>query len=177
MLNEDINFYENMRCRGLNLEEIKTIKNILRYYLSRDTIENFKFENLYLLYDRDRYDVIYTTEDVLKNLKLFKNIYGAGLVFGSFKRSKDKLKFSLSLEGMTLISKDIVKNYAVVNRKGETLFLYGRDIFLSSVLELKGGGRLAIFNMDREFLGIGNYGGGSIIKNVIDKGWYLREGG
>ena len=61
--------------------------------------------------------------------------------------------------------------------KGEVLFLYGRDIFLSSVLELKGGGRLAIFNRDREFLGIGSYGGGDIIKNVIDKGWYLREGG
>ena len=167
----------NMKSRELNLEEINCIKNILNYYLNKETIENFKFENLYLLYDKDRYDVIYTTKDVLKNLKLFKNIYGAGLIFGSFKKSKDKIKFTLSLEGMTLISKDIVKNYAVVNRKGEILFLYGRDIFLSSVLELKGGGRLAIFNIDREFLGIGNYGGGKIIKNVIDKGWYLREGG
>ena len=166
-----------MKYRALNTEEINIIKNMLSYYLSRDTIEKFKFENLYLLYDKDRYDVIYTTQDVLKNLKLFKSIYGAGLIFGSFKKSKDKIRFTLSLEGMTLISKDIVKNYAVVNRKGEILFLYGRDIFLSSVLELKGGGRLAIFNVDRELLGIGNYGGGDIIKNVIDKGWYLREGG
>ena len=166
-----------MKYRALNTEEINIIKNMLNYYLSRDTIEKFKFENLYLLYDKDRYDVIYTTQDVLKNLKLFKSIYGAGLIFGNFKKSKDKIRFTLSLEGMTLISKDIVKNYAVVNRKGEILFLYGRDIFMSSVLELKGGGRLAIFNIDREFLGIGNYGGGNIIKNVIDKGWYLREGG
>ena len=166
-----------MKYRALNTEEINIIKNMLSYYLSRDTIEKFKFENLYLLYDKDRYDVIYTTQDVLKNLKLFKSIYGAGLIFGNFKKSKDKIRFTLSLEGMALISKDIVKNYAVVNRKGEILFLYGRDIFISSVLELKGGGRLAIFNIDREFLGIGNYGGGKIIKNVIDKGWYLREGG
>ena len=166
-----------MKYRGLNTEEINIIKNMLSYYLSRDTIEKFKFENLYLLYDKDRYDVIYTTQDVLKNLKLFKSIYGAGLIFGNFKKSKDKIRFTLSLEGMALISKDIVKNYAVVNRKGEILFLYGRDIFMSSVLELKGGGRLAIFNIDREFLGIGNYGGGKITKNVIDKGWYLREGG
>jgi len=166
-----------MKYRALNREEIESIKNILSYYLSKEDIENFKFKNLYLLYDRDRYDVIYATEEVLKNLRLFKNIYGAGLIFGNFKKKKDKIKFTLSLEGMDLISKDIVKNYAVVNRKGEVLFLYGRDIFLSSVLELKGGGRLAIFNRDREFLGIGSYGGGDIIKNVIDKGWYLREGG
>jgi len=166
-----------MRYRALNTEEIESIKNILSYYLSKESIENFKFKNLYLLYHRDRYDVIYATEEVLKNLRLFKDIYGAGLIFGNFKKKEDKIKFTLSLEGMDLISKDIVKNYAVVNRKGEVLFLYGRDIFLSSVLELKGGGRLAIFNRDREFLGIGNYGGGDIIKNVIDKGWYLREGG
>jgi len=166
-----------MRYRALNTEEIESIKNILSYYLSKESIENFKFKNLYLLYHRDRYDVIYATEEVLKNLRLFKDIYGAGLIFGNFKKKEDKIKFTLSLEGMDLISRDIVKNYAVVNRKGEVLFLYGRDIFLSSVLELKGGGRLAIFNRDREFLGIGNYGGGDIIKNVIDKGWYLREGG
>jgi len=166
-----------MKYRALNREEIESIKNTLSYYLSREDIENFKFQHLYLLYDRDRYNVIYATEDVLKNLHLFNSIYGAGLIFGNFKRDRNKVKFTLSLEGMDLISKDIVKNYAVVNRKGETLFLYGRDIFLSSVLELKGGGRLAIFNVDREFLGIGNYGGGKIIKNVIDKGWYLREGG
>ena len=166
-----------MRYRALNTEEIESIKNILSYYLSKESIENFKFKNLYLLYHRDRYDAIYATEEVLKNLRLFKDIYGAGLIFGNFKKKEDKIKFTLSLEGMDLISRDIVKNYAVVNRKGEVLFLYGRDIFLSSVLELKGGGRLAIFNRDREFLGIGNYGGGDIIKNVIDKGWYLREGG
>lgn len=166
-----------MRYRALNTEEIESIKNILSYYLSKESIENFKFKNLYLLYHRDRYDVIYATEEVLKNLRLFKDIYGAGLIFGNFKKKENKIKFTLSLEGMDLISRDIVKNYAVVNRKGEVLFLYGRDIFLSSVLELKGGGRLAIFNRDREFLGIGNYGGGDIIKNVIDKGWYLREGG
>lgn len=166
-----------MRYRALNTGEIESIKNILSYYLSKESIENFKFKNLYLLYHRDRYDVIYATEEVLKNLRLFKDIYGAGLIFGNFKKKENKIKFTLSLEGMDLISRDIVKNYAVVNRKGEVLFLYGRDIFLSSVLELKGGGRLAIFNRDREFLGIGNYGGGDIIKNVIDKGWYLREGG
>ena len=166
-----------MKYRALNAEEIGSIKNTLSYYLSRDAVENFKFENLHLLYEKNKYDVIYATEDVLKNLKLFKNIYGAGLIFGNLKKTDNRIKFILSLEGMTLISKDIVKNYAVVNRKGEILFLYGRDIFMSSVLELKGGGRLAIFNLDREFLGIGNYGGGKIIKNVIDKGWYLREGG
>ncbi|AEH06698.1 PUA domain-containing protein [Methanothermococcus okinawensis] len=176
-----------MKHRPLNREEIKSVKNHLITYLGNN-IENFKFENLYVLEDKDKYDVIYANKEVLEILKNFaKNIYGVGISFGNFeiKHSNsgnkinkiNKIKFSISLEGMSLISKDIVKNYIIVNKKGETLFLYGRDIFKSSILEMNGGGKVAVFNKNRELLGIGNYGGGDMIKNIIDKGWYLRKGG
>ncbi len=174
-----------MKHRPLNSEEIKSVKNILTNYIGKN-IENFKFENLYVLEDKEKYEVIYANREVLESLKNFKNIYGAGISFGSFeiKRSTggdsnktNKIKFSISLEGMSLISKDITKNYVVVNKKGETLFLYGRDVFKSSILEINGGGKVAVFNKNKELLGIGSYGGGDIIKNIIDKGWYLRKGG
>ncbi|HIP17608.1 MAG TPA: hypothetical protein EYG76_04870 [Methanothermococcus okinawensis] len=166
-----------MKHRELNNQEIKCIKLTLNNYLNKEGMEEFNFENLYLLYDNDRYNVIYSTDGVLRYLKLFKRIYGAGILFGNFGKNKNKIKFSISLEGMDLISKNIVKNYAIINKKGETLFLYGRDIFKSSILKLNGAGRIGIFNENKEFLGIGNYNKGEVIKNIIDKGWYLRKGG
>jgi 60S ribosome subunit biogenesis protein NIP7 len=169
-----------MKHRPLNNEEIKSVKNILINYIGKN-IENFKFENLYVLEDKEKYEVIYANREVLECLKNLKNIYGAGISFGSFeiKRSGNeyKIKFSISLEGMSFISNDVIKNYVVVNKKGETLFLYGRDVFKSSILEINGGGKVAVFNKNKELLGVGNYGGGDIIKNIIDKGWYLRKGG
>ena len=170
-----------MKHRPLNSGEIKSVKNILINYIGKN-IENFKFENLYVLEDKDEYVAIYANKEVLETLKNFdRNIYGAGISFGNFeiKRSgsENKIKFSISLEGMSLISKDIIKNYVIVNKKGETLFLYGRDVFKSSILEINGGGKVAVFNKNKELLGVGNYGGGDIIKNIIDKGWYLRKGG
>ena len=169
-----------MKHRPLNSGEIKSVKNILTNYIGKNNIENFKFENLYVLEDKGKYDVIYANKEVLENLKNFRNIYGAGISFGSFEvksGQRNKIKFSISLEGMSLISSDIIKNYVVVNKKGETLFLYGRDVFKSSILEINGGGKVAVFNKNKELLGIGSYGGGDIIKNIIDKGWYLRKGG
>ena len=170
-----------MKHRPLNSEEVKSVKNILINYIGKN-IENFKFENLYVLEDKDEYVAIYANKEVLETLKNFdRNIYGAGISFGNFeiKRSgsENKIKFSISLEGMSLISIDIIKNYVIVNKKGETLFLYGRDVFKSSILEINGGGKVAVFNKNKELLGVGNYGGGDIIKNIIDKGWYLRKGG
>jgi len=168
-----------MKHRPLTNEEIKSVKNVLINYMGKN-IENFKFDKLYVLKDKENYSAIYSNKEILEYLKYFKNIYGAGISFGSFEvksGQKNKIKFSISLEGMSLISKDIAKNYVVVNKKGETLFLYGRDIFKSSILEINGGGKVAVFNKNKELLGIGSYGGGDIIKNIIDKGWYLRKGG
>lgn len=180
-----------MKHRPLTNEEIKSVKNVLINYMGKN-IENFKFDNLYVLKDKENHSAIYANKEILEYLKYFKNIYGAGISFGNFEvkysghenknkskncKTKNKIKFSISLEGMSLISKDIAKNYVVVNKKGETLFLYGRDIFKSSILEINGGGKVAVFNKNKELLGIGSYGGGDIIKNIIDKGWYLRKGG
>ncbi len=161
-----------MKLRNLTDGEIDKIKNILKRYTTLEYVKNFPFNNLVVLEDKNNTSIYYGTDEVISNLKNFKNINSIGMSFGIF----EKGKFKLTLEGMDLIGKNIVKNYAVVNDKGETLFLYGRDILKSSIIKINGGGIIGIFNKRKEFLGIGSYGGGNVIKNIIDKGWYLRSG-
>ncbi|MCQ6254275.1 NIP7 N-terminal domain-related protein [Methanocaldococcus sp.] len=159
-----------MKFRKLKKREIDLIKEELCRYTEKSYANNFKYENLVVL-EGNWLTVCYTNEETIKNLNKFEEIFSVGNIFGEIKR-----KFRLSLEGFTLISPYIINNYAVVNKKGETLFLYGRDIFKESIIEVKGSGRIVVFNENKEVLGIG-FLENNIIKNIKDKGWYLREGG
>ncbi|ADG12793.1 Protein of unknown function UPF0113 [Methanocaldococcus infernus ME] len=153
-----------MKVREINKKEKEEIfKEIYRY--CKDYAYKFDYSKLYALKGN------WVTVCYSNTKPLVEDLYSIGNVFGEFRR-----KFKLSLEGFTLLSNNIVNNYCIVNEKAESLFLYGRDIFKSSILEIKGSGRLAIFNKNREFLGVG-YKEKDIIKNIKDKGWYLREGG
>jgi 60S ribosome subunit biogenesis protein NIP7 len=163
-----------MKFRALTKKEIEIIKHELKRFVDEEYLKTFPFENLYALVG-NWINVVYATKEVIENLKNFDDVYGFGVMFGEFSR-KHKNRFLLSLEGMSLISDGICKNYAIVNEKGETMFLYGRDVFKSSILEIHGKGKVAVFNKHRDFLGIGKYDG-KMIKNIKDKGWYLREGG
>ncbi len=165
-----------MKVRKLNNEELKEIKTQLNNYID---LSIFNFDNLLILIDNNnKINVIYTTNEVINNIDKLININCIGIIFGELElKQNNKLKFTISLEGLSILEKNISKNYIIINSKSETLFLYGRDIFKSSVIKLNGGGKVAVFNENKELLGIGNYGGGDIIKNIIDKGWYLRKGG
>ncbi|WP_423793308.1 PUA domain-containing protein [Methanocaldococcus indicus] len=160
-----------MKVRELKDFEKNKIKEELLRYTNKKYVKNFEYGNL-VAQENKWITVLYTNKETKEKLKLFDDIYSVGNVFGEIKRKK----FKLSLEGFTLISKYIIKNYAIINDKGEQLFLYGRDIFKSSIIEVRGFGRIAVFNKNKEFLGIGEYNG-TLIKNIKDKGWYLREGG
>ena len=163
-----------MKHRHLKDGELKIIKTQLNNYID---ISLFDFDKLYIMED-EKIEVIYATKEVIDNANKFTNIHFIGISFGSFElKQTGKYKFTMSLEGMSIIGNNISKNYIVINDKSETLFLYGRDIFKSSIIEMNGAGRVAVLNEQRELLGIGNYGGGDIIKNIVDKGWYLRKGG
>ncbi|ACV23918.1 PUA domain-containing protein [Methanocaldococcus fervens] len=159
-----------MKPRKLKDYEVDLIKEELIKYINKDFVKKFDYENLIAL--KGKWTTIcYANKQTIRNLNKFDEIFSVGNVFGEIKR-----KFRLSLEGFTLISPHIVNNYAVINEKGEVLFLYGRDVFKKSIMEVKGSGRIAVFNKNREFLGIGIFDG-KMIKNIKDKGWYLREGG
>ncbi len=70
-----------------------------------------------------------------------------------------------------------------INSKAEWLFLCGRDVFESSVMktnsglrssELKPGNLVLVQNEKDEALGVGRVGE-KVIKNLLDKGSYLRD--
>lgn len=61
----------------------------------------------------------------------------------------------------------------VINEEGEKLFSYGRDVFVQNVVKGKKEGTRIVVNERKEVLGIGVFDG-KMVKNVIDKGFYLR---
>lgn len=109
-------------------------------------------------------------------LKRIGDVYCAGLSLGELKGGR----FNLGLEGAFLIAKLALKK-VVVNQKGEQLSLYGRDIFIDSVLKhpkLSRGEDCLIVNRQGEPLAIGVFTGKRVlVKNRRDRGWYLRKGG
>lgn len=72
---------------------------------------------------------------------------------------------------------DVICEYtdekAVVTEEGEKLFSYGRDVFLQNIVEGTVKGEKVVVNENKEVLGFGFFDG-EMLKNVIDKGFYLR---
>ncbi|MEA1993182.1 MAG: hypothetical protein U9N35_02135 [Euryarchaeota archaeon] len=81
----------------------------------------------------------------------------------------------ISLEFAFKIAKNATRNTMIINKKAETLFLYGRDVFKKNIVkgDLKKGKKL-VLNRKRECLGIG-YWNGDMIRNIKDRGMFLRS--
>ena len=94
---------------------------------------------------------------------------------GEVKAAGLKVKDSeISLEFAFKIARYATKNKVIINEKGENLFLYGRDIFRNNIIkgDLKKGKKLTL-NSKNECLDIG-FWDGKILKNVKDRGMFLR---
>ena len=98
-------------------------------------------------------------------------------------------RFRLTLEGAFFLAKT-KKKRVYVNKKGEMLFLYGRDIFASSVMkasqDIRENDVVFVCNTRGDILGIGRsrYDGDRIrsveedrvvVENLVDRGEYLRK--
>ncbi|MHA1129347.1 MAG: hypothetical protein ACTSQQ_00950 [Candidatus Helarchaeota archaeon] len=118
------------------------------------------------------------------------NTYRKPYFIGSHIGEISKRQFKISLEGITLISEHVGKK-TVLNNKGEKIVLYGRDLSKDEVLQIprniQRNDLSILINEHREALALGKYlvdgdrintvsKTQKIIKNVIDKGWYLRKG-
>ncbi len=129
-----------------------------------------------LLVAHGRREVFLVSEEADKLLGNLDGVYCAGLSLGEIKGKK----FKLGLEGAFLIAREAA-NRIVVNDRSEQLSLYGRDIFINSVLRyppLKEGMKCLIVNRHGEPLALGIFRGGRVfVDNVRDRGWYLRKGG
>lgn len=134
-------------------------------------------------------EVLLVTNDLLhvfEQLKKNRNPYTMGIHFGDI----TKKKFKISLEGMTLIAKN-VEEKTVLNESGEKKVLYQRDLNKEDVLRIpahvKKSDLSILVNENEEALALGKYLYGrerisllndeqKILKNIKDKGWYLRKG-
>ncbi len=122
----------------------------------------------------------------LRKIREHNQLYFAGLKIGEINK-----KFKAALPLLWII-KDYAKNKVWVNEKAEQLFLYGRDIFASSIIKieqkLRRGDLAIILNKLDEPLGLGKMlvdakyillGGINedfvAVKNLMDMGWYIRK--
>ncbi|MFQ5814906.1 MAG: PUA domain-containing protein [Candidatus Hydrothermarchaeaceae archaeon] len=120
---------------------------------------------------REIYATIQEVVDVLDALG--RNPYSVGLYIGEVKRGR----FFLGLEGAYLFASHTDKKI-VVDDNAEQLVLYGRDVFSKSVVDFSAcghGDRCLMVNTKGEPLGIGRVETG-MVKNLMDRGWYLRKG-
>ncbi len=107
--------------------------------------------------------------------KLFKLImkqpYSAGRFIGYIRRGILIPSFELMREYVERYD----KNYIIVNEKAEELFVYGRDIFQSSVLVDKSTiDYVIVCNKDKEVIGLAKKEK-KIFKNIVDVGLFLRK--
>jgi len=122
------------------------------------------------------------TEEYAKNAndEMQKTPYAVGTTLGEIKDGW----FRLGLEGAYMLGPLARNRFAVVNEKAESLFLYGRDVIGPSVIECraKKGNNILVLNEKRECIGLGRLVEEprntvrTAIKNLRDRGWYIREG-
>lgn len=106
----------------------------------------------------------------LKN-KINKEIFSAGLFLG-----EDRQEFKPSLALLEILSKHSAKK-VFINREAEWLFTCGRDVFQKSIIKMNvDSGLVLVQNEQDENLGYGRIitGNKIFIKNILDKGNYLR---
>ena len=113
--------------------------------------------------------VFLVTEDVYGILKQYggEGIYAAGVEMGVL---HDEFEPSISCAD---IIAELSGEKIVISEKGVQLFSYGRDVFLSNIVERRSAGEKIVINEKGEVLGIG-YFNGEMLENVVDKGFYLR---
>ncbi|MBU7046053.1 MAG: hypothetical protein HXS54_06405 [Theionarchaea archaeon] len=110
-------------------------------------------------------EVLKTAKDIEAQLKVIP--YAAGVEIGMLKK-----RFEPSLELADVIA-GYTEEKVIITEEGEKLFSYGRDVFLENIKEGKTVGEKIVMNEKNEVLGFGFFDG-TMLVNVIDKGFYLR---
>ena len=168
-----------MALREPNQKELKRIRAALRYFGSEDFLEN------YALLVNERKEVFAVSKDVLG---LLEGLTGKPPVSVGVKVGEVGRRFRFSLEGAFWLVKKRRK-IVVVNERGEMLFLYGRDLFTSSIVEAKGFGEnelVFVYNRRGDVIGMGRSRFPAemleevsddrvFVDNLVDRGEYIRH--
>jgi len=180
-------------------KEMKVLLSALRAFGSEDFLKDnellvldviIKEDGSRIVVDKDtkgRIREVYAlSKDLAKFLELYKlNYVHAGLKVGEV----GSRRFRFSLEGsFYLVRKN--KKKVFVNEKGEMLFLYGRDIFAESVIDVTKdvdeNDIVFVCNAKGDILGIGKTRFNAkrikevekdrvVVENLVDRGEYLRK--
>jgi 60S ribosome subunit biogenesis protein NIP7 len=175
-----------MRLRELSEKEKKVIRSALRFFDS----EEFLRMNSLAVFERDKREVFSLSPELhgflTEKVGLIESrgrVISAGLKIGEVGK-----RFRFSLEGSFFLSGK--KKRVYVNRRGEMLFLYGRDIFSGSVVkatsDVRENDTVFVSNTLGDVLGIGRsrYDAVKIrsvekdkvvVENLVDRGEYLRK--
>jgi ribosome biogenesis protein Nip4 len=106
--------------------------------------------------------------DIALTISKTHNIYFGGIFAGSFRG--DKFRLALDLADHLYRGGRLKRTFTLQGKAVES-FLYGRN-----VAPCQGEGIMLIVDRKGEVLGLGECRRG-ILKNLIDKGWYIRRGG
>ncbi|MFH1505611.1 MAG: hypothetical protein ABIE94_01325 [archaeon] len=137
--------------------------------LMNDFLEKFTSEKISDVVKKGR--LYYSADPGLQELAkgIEKDYFSIGVPLGEVKKD-----FRPSLTLLDWISKRTEKK-AFVNKKAEWMFLCGRDVFYNNIVKKNvESGLVLVQNEKDENIGLGILSGGGI-KNIIDRGDFLRR--
>ncbi|ADC66564.1 Protein of unknown function UPF0113 [Ferroglobus placidus DSM 10642] len=168
-----------MEIRRPTKKELKIIRKALAAFGSVDFLDNF---SIYVK-EGEKKEVYAASKDLEAFIGKLNEV-SFGIKVGEVGK-----RFRFTLEGaFFLVKRNKKKVY--VNEKGEMLFLYGRDIFRESVIDVTEDVRendiVFVCNKRGDILGIGKTRfdaerifkveeGRVVVENLVDRGEYIRK--
>ncbi|MBR9677755.1 MAG: hypothetical protein GOU97_00450 [Nanoarchaeota archaeon] len=150
-----------------------TVKDLMLEEFEKD-IEKVCQNKILLMQSGSRKEVFLLSKELYKTYeKLGKNVYMTGFYMGEIRK-----KFKVSIEFGEKLAQVNTTRRIWINRKGEQRFLYGRNInkeYVTRKDEIKEDQKVLILNQNNDYLGLGILRRSGDVKNVLDKGWYLRR--
>ncbi len=172
-----------MEIRELKKKELKLLKNALRYFGSEKFFETHTF---FVVEDGKKNLFMCTSETykLISNFGKAIEVKWAGIKVGEI--GSKRVRFTL--EGAYYLAGK--RKRVFVGEKGEMLFLYGRDIFASSITgwdsDIKQNDIVFVANGEGDIIGIGKMryppekikdlrSDEVVVENLVDRGEYLRK--
>ncbi len=171
-----------MEVRKLKQKELKLLKNALKFFGAEHILERYVF----FIVEGERKNLHMCTPEIFELVAETQelNFQWAGIKVGEV--GSRRIRFTL--EGAYYIAGK--RKRVFVSKRGEMLFLYGRDVFASSVerwdKDVKENDVVFVVNGNGEVLGLGKIkhpperirhveSNAVVIMNLVDRGEYLRK--
>ncbi len=171
-----------MEIRKLKQKELKLLKNALKFFGAESLAERYVF----FIVEDERKNLHMCTPEIFQ---LINGVSGINLRWAGIKVGEmGSRRVRFTLEGAYHIGGR--RKRVFVSERGEMLFLYGRDVFASSVVgldrDVEENDVVFVVNRDGDVLGLGKMRypperikhldkGTVAVQNLVDRGEYLRR--